>query len=87
MNVYGNVIEREREKEGHRSLFTARGGMSMLHAHSVLEDLEITGDDDVLEDGAVWNVDLLALGADDDDGALQGDVLAEEDVTGDGEVV
>jgi hypothetical protein len=53
----------------------------------VLEETEGTLDDDVLKDGTRRDVDGLALGGHDDDGALADDATAEVDGTGDGEVV
>lgn len=53
----------------------------------VLQDTEGAGDDHVLQHRAVGNVDLLALLADTDNGALESHALAEHDVTGDGQMV
>ena len=59
----------------------------MLAIRLVLEETERTLDDDVLEDGSRRNVDGLALGGNDDDGALEDDATAEVDGTSDGEVI
>ena len=53
----------------------------------MLEETEGTLDDDVLKDGTRRDVDGLALGGHDDDGALADDATAEVDGTSDGEVV
>ena len=53
----------------------------------MLQQAQAALDDDVLEDGSGRDVDGLALGGDDDDGALEGDSAAEVDGARDGEVV
>src|SRR3954467_13616323 len=53
----------------------------------MLKQAQATLDNDVLQDGSRRNVNGLALGCNDDDGALEGDAAAEVDGAGDGEVV
>ena len=54
---------------------------------SIVQDPEVSGDDLVLEDGALGDVDDLVLVGDDDDFSAQRDVLAERHVARHGEVV
>lgn len=56
-------------------------------ARLMLEQPQRTLNDDVLKDGARWDVNRRALGRNDDDGALEGDATAEIDGAGDGEMV
>ena len=53
----------------------------------MLQDSQAALDHTVLQDRTRGNVDRAALGGDDDDGTLQGDIAAEVDSTGDCEVV
>lgn len=48
---------------------------------SVFQDLEITGDNDVFKNGTVWNIDSLAIWANNDDGTFQLDAFAKKDIT------
>lgn len=53
----------------------------------MLQDAQIAGNDSILQDRAIWNVNGLSVVNNDDNSSLQGDVSAKTDVTGDGQVI
>ena len=61
--------------------------LSAQQQQLIVQDPEVSGDDLVLEDGALGDVDDLVLVGNDDDFPAQRDVLAERHVARHGEVV
>lgn len=53
----------------------------------MLQNAQVTGDDDVLQDGAIWNVNRVGVIDNNDNGTLQSDVSTKLDVTSNGQVV
>lgn len=53
----------------------------------MLQNAQVSSDDNIFQDCSVWNVNGLTIVDNNDDSALQGDISAKVDVTCDGQVV
>jgi len=61
--------------------------ISLSSAYLMLQDIEAAGDDLVLQDGAIGNVQVFTVVCNDDDSTLKGHVGAKDNVSRGGEVV